>query len=179
MLDFSTTVLDFLMAVLEFTFYASLFLLGCWWLLNLFADCLLTVANRLDESALAGRPAANRARADESAHPRRAVWIEKWARIHSAALKTTRWRLRRLRRGRFALRPNRAPHGGRSGICCAVCARRPCVCNVVELGPRGGASIVGVRGAVEQSASEGLGCEPGFRRTFRGGAGSGRRPAGF
>lgn len=111
---------------------------------------------------------------------RRAVWIEKWARIHSAALKTTRWRLRRLRRGRFALRPNRAPRGGRSGICCAVCVRRPCVCKVAELERRGAAtSIVGVQGAVEQSASEGLGGEPGFRRTFRGGAGSGRRPAGF
>lgn len=102
---------------------------------------------------------------------RRADWIEKWTRIHSAALGTSRWRRPRLRRGRFGLRPN--------PVRCAVCARRPCVCKVAELGPRGGASIVGVRGAVEQFASEGLGGEPGFRRTFRGGAGSGRRPAGF
>lgn len=103
---------------------------------------------------------------------RRAGWIEKWARIHSAALGTSRWRRPRLRRGRFGLRPN--------PVRCAVCTRRPCVCNVAELGRRGGASIVGVRGAVEQSASEGLGGEPAFRRTFRGGgAGSGRRPAGF
>ena len=69
----------------------------------------------------------------------RVDWLERWATLHSAADGTARWRRPRLRRGRFGLRPN--------PVRCAVCTRRPCVCN--------------------------------GRRNFRGGEGSGRRPAGF
>ena len=144
-------------------------MLGFIWLLGMASAWCDKTADRLDQSATAATAdrLADRARLDQSARrPRRAVWLEKWARIHSAALKTTLWRRPRLRRGRFATRPNRgAPATEAPGVRCSVCAPSPCVCNVAELERRGGA------------ASEGLGCEPGFRRTFRGGAGpAGGRP---
>ena len=153
--DISLWILDVTIFLFIVGFAILVFLYGCGWLLGAAADWLDSAA--ADRPATADRPAADRPRA---------VWLGKWDRIRSAAFGTARWRRPRLRRGRFALRPNRAAAEA-PRFQCAVCARRPCVCNVV-----------GVRAAVEQSASEGLGCERGFRHTFRG-AGSGRRPAGF